>query len=175
MIASTRRYTITVGGSVSDLAEIAENYPLKQTQALVLSIEETLGWLALARSMFGTPAPECLGAYSDWLGQVEETLESLVDEIDGDDDLALCRQSADDPWYDSVDELLESFAEIEIEAGADDGGEYGELCIVLARMAHFWLEQLRYRVAAVLKMMSGDGEVLAILAHYKQHGSFVIS
>jgi hypothetical protein len=175
MTLANRRYTVTAAGSGSDLADLAEDYPLLQTQALVLSIEEALSWLTLSRSMFGVPAHDCLTAYSAWLDQVEETLESLMAEIDEDDDLARCRQSADDPWYDSLDDLLENFPEEEIQFGADNLEEYEELRSAFERMATFWAEQLRRRVVAVLNQMSGDGEVLAILSHYKRHRSVVIS
>ncbi len=174
MTQDKRRHTFTAAGSGSDLADLAEDYPLLQTQALVLSIEEALSWLTLSRSMFGATAHECLIAYSAWLDQVEETLESLMAEIDEDDDLALCRQSADDPWYDSVEDLLENFPEDEIQFGTDERGDYEALHGAFERMATFWAEQLRRRVVAVLNQMSGDGEVLAMLSHYKRHLSVVI-
>ncbi len=175
MTQAKRRYTFTAAGTGSDLADLAEDYPLLQTQALVLSIEEAFNWLTMARAMFGTPAHECLTAYSAWLDQVEETFESLLAGIDEDDDLALCRQSADDPWYDSVDDLLGSFPDDEIQFGTNEWGEYEELRGAFERMATFWAEQLRRRVVAILNLMSGDGEVLAMLSHYKQHGSVAIS
>lgn len=174
MTESKRRYTFTAAGSGSDLAELAEEYPLLQTQTFVLSIEEALSWAALARTMFGTPAHECLAAYSAWLDEVAESLECLMTEIDDNDDLAACRQSADDPWYDSVDELLENFPEDEIQFAADELGNDEELRTSIERMATFWIEQLRRRVVVVLNVMSGDGEVLAMLSHYKRHGNVVI-
>ncbi len=174
MTQSKRRYTFTAAGSGSDLAELAADYPLLQTRALVLSIEEALSWVALTRTMFGTPAHECLAAYSAWLDEVAESLDSLMAEIDEDDDLAACRQSADDPWYETVDELLENFPNDEIQFDADELGDYDELRGSIERMATFWVEQLRRRVVAVLNVMSGDGEVLAMLSHYKRHGTVVI-
>lgn len=174
MTKSKRRYTFTAAGSGSDLDELAEDYPLLQTQALVLSIEEAISWVTLARTMFGTPAHECLAAFSGWLDEVAETLDSLLAAIDEDDDLATCRQSADDPWYDSLDELLEDFPEDEIQFATAELGEDEELRGAIERMATFWVEQLRRRVIVVLNAMSGDCEVLAMLSHYKRHGTVTI-
>lgn len=174
MTQAKRIYTFTAPGTASNLADLADDYSLKQTQALMLAIEEAINWLALARTMFGTPAHECLAAYSTWLDEVEESLDSLMAEIDEDDDLAACRQSADDPWYDIVDELLANFPQDEIQFDSDEWGNYEELRGALERMATFWVEQLRRRVVAVLNVMSGDCEVLAMLSHYKRHGTVVV-
>jgi hypothetical protein len=174
MTQSKRIYAFTAAGEGSQLDELAEAYPLKQTQALVLAIEEVFGWATKARKMYGDPAPACLQEHSNWLDRVEELLEELEDAIDDEgDDLARCRQSADDPWYDAVDELLGNFPEDNIEFEADELGEYDDLRGAVERLTSFWLDNVRRHLRTVLSVMSGDGEVLAMLARYREYGSIV--
>jgi hypothetical protein len=177
MTQSKRIYAFTAAGEGSQLDELAEAYPLKQTQALVLAIEEVFAWVAKARKMYGDPAPECLQEHSNWLDRVEKLLEELEDAIDDEGDesdaLASCRQRADDPWYDAVDEVLGSFPEDNIEFEADALGDYDDLRRAVERLTEFWLENVRRHLRTVLSVMSGDGEVLGMLARYRDHGSIV--
>jgi len=163
-----RIYAFTASGNCSKLSEMADEYPNKQTQALILSIEEALDWTSLARKMFNDPPPECLNEYTKWLDQVEDLLEDLQAEIDEDADLAECRQRADEPWYDSVDELLRACPEDEIEFETDKmGGDYEDLRSAFERMVVFWIKNVRQRIVSVQDIMSGDGERLAMLKKYQ--------
>ena len=158
MSTSMRTYTFRASGSGSDISELASEYPLKQTQALILAIEETRDWVLRSQKMIGDRPPECLKERSEWLEQVATSLQNLEDAMDEDDDLAACRLGADDPWYDAIIELCE--------ACPDDWGSDGALHEAVERMSRFWITNVRHHLQVISSLMSGDGEVIAMLGEY---------
>ena len=158
MSTSIRTYTFSAPGSGSDLNELSSIYPRKQTQALVLAIEETRDWALRSRKMFGDQPPECLKERAEWLEQVVVTLQNLEEAIDEDDDLEACKLRADDAWYDQISELCDDCP--------DDRGSNGALHEAVERMSRFWITNVRHHLLTTISVMSGDGEVLAILKKY---------
>ena len=158
MSTSMRTYTFSAPGSGSDLNELNSIYPWKQTQALILAIEETRDWALRSRKMFGDHPPECLKERSDWVKRVELSLEGLEDAIEEEDDLEPCRLCADDAWYDAISELCD--------ACPDDRGSDGALHEAVERMSLFWITNVRHHLQTTISLMSGDGEVRAILEKY---------
>ena len=184
-LASVPRHTRIFGfrrhGYMVPLELLAEHYPLKQTQALVLAIEETDHWIALGQEMLGDPAPPCLQDYSDWLVRAAEFLEELRGEIDQEsdeedpehNDLVTCRQTADDLWYDELDEVIAAFPEDEIELETAEGEDNEDLRDAIERMATFWIDNVRKRLIEIQSAMSGDGDVLGMLRHYQASGLII--
>lgn len=159
MSTSMRTYIFRAPGSGSDLSELASEYPLKQTQALILAIEETRDWVSRSHKLLGDQPPECLRERSGWLERVEVALQNLEDAIDEDDDLEACRLGADDPWYDAISGLCD--------ACPDDWGSDGALHEAVERMSLFWIDNVRHHLRGVGSLMSGDGEVIAMLQKYR--------
>lgn len=158
MNTSKRTYTFIDLGSGSDLNDLVSEYPLKQTQALILAIEEARDWVLRSEKMFGDRPPECLKERSDWLKEVEVLLQSLEEAIDEEDDLEACNLSADDPWYDAIVELGD--------VCPDDWGCDGALHEAVERMSRFWITNVRHHLRVISSLMSGNGEVFSILKKY---------
>jgi hypothetical protein len=168
MKSAQREFIFTAPGENIDLTELAEEYPLKQTQALILAIDETSAWAAEASEMFGTPDSGALVDYAEWIVEVEDLLENLRDAIDDDKDLMKCRLRGDDEWYEAVDETLSRMPNDNIEFAIEQEEAEQALLDALNRMTGFWIEQVQKRLVTVLQLMSGDGEVLSIVARYQR-------
>jgi hypothetical protein len=185
-LASVPRHTRIFGfrrhGYMVSLELLEKHYPLKQTQALVLAIEETDHWIALGQEMLGDPAPVCLKLYADWLARAAYFMEDLREEIgknpDGEDpehnDLVACRLTADDLWYDELDEMISSTPEDKVEFESVGGEDYENFRDAVERMASFWIDNVRRRLIEIQSVMSGEGDVLAMLRQYQTSG-FIIT
>jgi hypothetical protein len=160
---------------------LEKHYPLKQTQALVLAVEETDHWIALGQEMLGDPAPPCLQDYSDWLVRAADFLDELLGAINqetGDEDpendsLVTCGQTVGNLWYDELDEVIAVFPKDEIELKAAEGEDNEDLRDAVERMATFWIDNVRKRLIEIQSVMSGDGDVLGMLRKYQASGLLI--
>lgn len=151
-------------GDLLNLEDLAEEYPYKQTQALVLAIDEAEVWLALAQKMIGTGHQATqLAEIEQWLQDCAEALEAFSDELD-DEDVARCRLSADHELYELLDELIDNRPNDLVELDVDDEALDG----AVNRMSEFWVTQVFHRVRDVLTVASGDGEPLAIISRHQR-------
>lgn len=87
------------------------------------------------------------------------SLQNLEDPIEKNEDLAACRLGADGPWYNAIIELCE--------ACPDDWSSDGALHEAVERMSRFWITNARHHLQIIISLMSGDGEVLAMLMKYR--------
>lgn len=158
-----RIHTFTCDSQLVDLDELAEEHPSKQTQALLLAIDEARAWIAMAREMIGVPPPKCLAEHEDWLRDASAVLEGIEEDIDDDEDLAQCRQCADDPSYAALDELLDQYPDSELELQVADHN----LREAVERLSDFWLENTRKLLVRVQSITSGDGEILRMLSRWR--------
>lgn len=168
-----RTYHFTAPGTMTRAEDLDQN-SLPQTEGLVLCVEDSLDWLALTRGMFGEEPPACLANQAEWTDRAARFLEALLDEVDDDQELARCRKSADDPWYDGLDELLDNFPDNETKFDADAGGDFEALRSAVCRLTTFWLTNVRTRLVNIQAVISGDGEVLATLKRHKDCGIFEV-
>jgi hypothetical protein len=160
---------------------LEKHYPLKQTQALVLAVEETDHWIALGQEMLGDPAPLCLQDYSDWLVRAADFLDELLGAINqetGDEDpennnLVTCCQTAGNLWYDVLGEVIAAFPEDEIELEVAEGEGNEDLRDAVERMATFWIDNVRKRLIEIQSVMSGEGDVLGMLRQYQTSGLLI--
>lgn len=147
-----------------NLEDLANEYPYKQTQALILAIDEAEVWLALAQKMIGRGHQATqLADIEQWLQDCAEALDAFSDELD-DEDVAQCRLSADHELYDLLDELIANCPNELIELHVDDAALDG----AVDGMSGFWVQQVLHRVRDVLAVASGNGEPLAILSWHQR-------
>jgi hypothetical protein len=184
-LAAVPRHTRIFGfrrhGYMVPLELLAEHYPLKQTQALVLAIEETDHWIALGQQMLGDPAPPCLQNYSEWLVRAADFLDELLGAINqetGDEDpenksLVTCGQTAGNLWYDELDEVIAAFPKDGIELKAAEGEDNEDLRDAVERMATFWIENVHRRLVEIKSVMSGSRDVLWMLREYQTVGMLI--
>jgi len=155
--------TIDNGGSKKELEELAESYPKKQTQVLVLTIDDALRWVEFSLEMLGEPSPEFLRDNCKWLHDVEQFLTQMRDEADSDEELSACRQGADDGWYGEMESLREQFP------GYEDGpNNRGAVRRAVERLAELCIENVLRRLGAVQLAMMGDLDILATLERYSK-------
>ena len=108
---------------------------------------------------------------------LEDMRGEIDQETDGEDpehnDLVTCRQTADDLWYDELDEVIAAFPADEIELDAAEGEDNEDLRDAVERMATFWIDNVRKRLIEIQSVMSGDGDVLGMLRHYQTSGLII--
>lgn len=155
------------GLEIRDLEALASEYPFKQTQALILAMDETTAWIEMAQKMIGSPAPGCLEEHAKWLEFAATTVQELYENLENevDEDLTRCNQKADDEDYDALEEVLIAYPDYGIDP--DEGFEEG-LVVAFDRMLAFWLENTRNHLARVQSVMSGAEDVMAILSRQKK-------
>ena len=160
---------------------LEKHYPLKQTQALVLAVEETDHWIALGQEMLGDPAPACLKAYSDWLVRAAYFMEDLREEIDKKtdredpehDNLVACRLAVDDLWYDELDEVISDTPENKVGFETAGGDDYDDLRDAVERMAKFWIGNVLRRLIEIQSVISGERDALGMLRQYQTSGLII--
>ena len=140
----------------------ADEYPLRQTQALLVTLEEISAWAEQMRMALGETRVRALEAHFDWLDMVENLVEDTWSAIEDDEDQGVinCQLVADDPLVEEIEMVLDNCP------SADDvieGTRNKALGAALASLADFWVEQLRSNIVRMQSVVMGDGEVLAIL------------
>lgn len=149
-------------GLLTPVESIAEDYPLRQTQALAITLEEISAWVEQARRVFGETKPRALDAHFEWFDMVDNVVEDTYSAIEEeeDQDVIKCRLKADDPLVEEIEVVLDN-------CPSDDevieGVRNKAVGTALAGLANFWVEQLRLRIVRLQAVVMGDGEVLAII------------
>ena len=136
----------------SDISDLKDKYPIKNTQALILLIEEALRWISRAHNLFGSSPPTCLKARLNWLAKVEKTLKKFEIAIEEGKYLAGPDLGADVAWCKTIDKLLNAFPE-------DELGDEGDLYEVIDNLSSFWLDNIYSKLNNTRSVMSGDADV----------------
>lgn len=149
-----------------------EDFPLRQTQALLMTLDELEAWVDEAKRRFGKvdlppkrrgshPRPR-LSVHREWLDMVENCVMDMreaINDDDGNEDLLTCRLSADD----NLTEMLETVLD-QCPSGDDVLDEESNLALVeiLSSLSSFWIDHIACLLKRLLAQVTGDGEVLAI-------------
>lgn len=145
--------------------DYAEDFPYRQTRAVLVTLDELEAWLQQAKTCFGSAPLPLLDRHRQWLAAVEEHLEDIRDALEDDEDeengaLVGCRLSADDPWVESLETLLDNCPdESVIEVQQADAA----LAATINSLTEFWIEQIARLLRQELSLITGDGEVLSLL------------
>lgn len=151
-----------VDGLLTPVSFYEAEYPLRQTQALLLTVDELSAWVDQARLAVGTSDLPALGSYRDWLAMIENLIEDLwfAVEEEPDERLIACRLSADDPLIEQIDTVLDNLPSLEDIRDQIRGKAMGD---TLTSLLGFWIQQVEDRIRRLSAIAIGDGEVLAIL------------
>lgn len=149
-------------GQLTPVESIAEDYPLHQTQALAITLEEISAWVEQARRVFGETKPRALDAHFEWFDLVDNLVEDTYSAIeeDEDQDVIKCRLAADDPLMEEIEVVLDNCPSAD---EVIEGVRNKAVGTALASLVDFWVEQLRLRIVRLQAVVMGDGEVLAII------------
>ena len=87
-----------VDGLLTPPEDLAEEFLYRQTQALIITLDEIEAWVEQAKICFGTVRLPCMDAHREWLDLVLNHTLDMRDalEEDEDEDLIACRLTADD-------------------------------------------------------------------------------
>ncbi|WP_153111588.1 hypothetical protein [Propionivibrio limicola] len=162
----TSRYLIVDTGLSMDTADdLAEDYPFRQTQALLMVIGEADAWINCACQHIGQTPPACLASVVQWLARAEDFLGDITEEIeDGNEDVSLGRLSADDDLYDLLDEIITGKPEWDCWDEDDDSLPDEATYNTLISLVEFWIDNVETHLIRVQQHFIGDGEVLGILS-----------
>lgn len=151
-----------VDGLLTPASFYEAEYPLRQTQALLLTVDELSAWADQARVAIGTSDMSALSGYRDWLDMIENLIEDLwfAVEEEPDERLITCRLSADDPLIEQIDTVLDNLPSLEDICDQIRGKAMGD---TLSSLLGFWIQQVEDRLRRLSAIAVGDGEVLAIL------------
>lgn len=166
-----------VDGPLTTAEFLAEEFPLLQTQALLITLDELDAWITEAKSRLGPadvpkkrrglrPQP-CLESYRDWLDMAQNHVLDMRDACEEDEDggeLLKCRLTADDPLIEALETALDNCpSEDEIRESYQDVA----LAETLISLTGFWIERICQLLKRLLSLAMGDGETLAILNRQK--------
>lgn len=151
-----------VDGLLTPVSYYEAEYPLRQTQALLLTLDELSAWLDQARSSLGSGEFSALSGYRDWLDLIENLIEDLWFAVEEEPNQALlaCCLSADDPFIEQIETVLDNIPSSEDLREQIRGKALAD---TLASLLGFWITQLSARLNRLLSIATGDGEVLAVL------------
>jgi len=166
-----------VDGPLTPAAFLAEEFPLLQTQALLITLDELEAWIDEAKNRLGPahvpkkrrglPPTPCLENYRDWLDLAQNYVLDMRDAFEEDEDggeLLKCRLTADDPLIDALETVLDNCpSEDEIRESYQDTA----VAETLLSLTGFWIERICQLFKRLLSLAMGDGEPLAILKRQK--------
>lgn len=163
-----------VEGELAAIESYAEYFPLMQTQALLITLDEIEAWVSHAKSHFGSESLRSIQGHKKWLemvsGYVSEVRDVLEDGCDGDEDddidvrrVIACRLNADDFLVESLEAAFLDFPEDEDISDHQKGKAIAQTLISLTR---FWMDQIYLLLQRLHSIITGDGEVLAILKRH---------
>ncbi len=140
---------------------IAE-FPYRQTQALIITLDEIEAWVEQAKICFGTAHLPCMDAHREWLDQVLNHTLDMRDALDEeeDEDLIACRLTAEDPLVEALLTVLDNCPDGEEITEHQRNEAVGE---TLVSLTSFWIQHLQMLLKRLLSTVTGDGEVLAII------------
>lgn len=163
-----------VEGELADIESYSEDFPLMQTQALLITLDEIEAWVSHARSHFGSESLRSIQSHKKWLemvgGYVSEVRDVLEDGYDGDGDddidvrrVIACRLNADDFLMESLEAVFLGFPEDDEIIDHQKGKAIAQTLIALTG---FWMDQIYLLLQRLQSILAGDGEVLAILKRH---------
>jgi hypothetical protein len=164
-------------GPLTPAEFLAEDFPLLQTQALLISLDELEAWIDEAKKHLGPahlsemhqglPPRPCLEGHRDWLNMAQNYVLDMRDAVEEDEDggeLLKCRLTADDPLIEALETVLDNCpSEDEIRESYQDVA----LAETLISLTGFWIERICQLLKRLLSLAMGDGETLAILNRQK--------
>ncbi len=153
---------VFVDGQLTPVDFYETEYPLKQTQALLLTADELSAWVEQARLAVGGGKLPALDTYLTWLAMIDNLIEDLwlAVEEEEDEQLIACCLSADDPLIELIDLALDLVPEQEDIQEQIRGKAVGA---TLACLLDFWIKQVKIRPQRLYAVAIGDGEVFSII------------
>ncbi len=164
-------------GPLTPVEFLAEDFPLLQTQALLITLDELEAWVTEAQIRFRpvrvlkerqcSPPKPCLESCREWLDMAQNyvlDMREALEEDEDSDDLLKCRLTADDPLIEALETVLDN---------CPSGDEIREsfrdtdMAEALAALTDFWIDRISQLLKRVLALATGDGEVLAILGRQR--------
>lgn len=164
-----------IEGELADVELYSEDFPLKQTQALLITLDDIEAWVSHAKDHFGSDSLRSLAKHKNWLSIVENYVLEVRDVLDygydddEDDDIELrrvirCRLNADDPLVESLEAVFSDFPDDDDISEHQKGKAVAQTLISLTR---FWMDQIYQLLQRMLSIITGDGEVLTILKRHE--------
>ena len=151
-----------VDGPLTPPEALAEEFPYRQTQALIITLNEIETWVEQAKICFGTVRLPCMDAHREWLDLVLNHTLDMRDalEEDKEEDLIGCRLTADDPLVEALLTVLGNCPHRDEIIENQRNEAVGE---TLVSLTSFWIQHLQMLLKRLLSTVTGDGEVLAII------------
>lgn len=151
-----------VDGPLTPAAALAEEFPFRQTQALIMTLDEIEPWVEQAKACFGSSRVPCLDTHREWLDLVLNYTFDVRDALDEGEDkeLIACRLAADDWPVEALLTVLDNCPTADDITENQRNEAMGE---TLVSLTGFWIEHIRQLLQRLLSIAIGDGEVLAIL------------
>jgi hypothetical protein len=170
-----RPMLFVIEGELSEVELYSEDFPLKQTQALLITLDEIDVWVSHAKDHFGGDSLRSLAEHKNWLSIVENYVLEVRDVLDygydgdEDDDIELrrviaCRLNADDPLVESLEAVFSDFPDDDDISEHQKGKAVAQTLISLTR---FWMDQIHQLLQRLLSIITGDGEVMTILKRHE--------
>ena len=108
-------------GPLTPVEFLAEDFPLLQTQALLITLDELEAWVTEAQIRFRpvrvlkerqcSPPKPCLESCREWLDMAQNyvlDMREALEEDEDSDDLLKCRLTADDPLIEALETVLDN-------------------------------------------------------------------
>lgn len=150
-----------VDGPLTLPEALAEEFPYRQTQALIITLDKIEAWVEQAKICFGTSRLQCMDAHREWLDLVLNHTLDMRDALEEkDEDLIACRLSADDPLVEALLTVLDNRPDGDEITENQRNEAVGE---TLVSLTSFWIQHLQMLLKRLLSTVTGDGEVLAII------------
>lgn len=151
-----------VDGPLTPPDALAEEFPFRQTQALIITLDEIEAWAEQAKVCFGTVRLPCMDAHREWLDLVQNHTLDMRDAIDEEEgeDLIACRLTADDPLVEALLTVLDNCPDGDEITENQRNEAVGE---TLLSLTNFWIQHIQTLLKRLLSTVTGDGEVLAII------------
>lgn len=149
-------------GPLTPAEALAEEFPFRQTQALIMTLDEIEAWVEQAKVCFGSARVPCLDTHREWLDLVLNYTLDVRDALDEGEEkeIIACRLSADDWPVESLLTVLDNCPSGDDITENQRNEAIGE---TLVSLTGFWIERIRQLLKRFLNIAMGDGEVLAIL------------
>jgi hypothetical protein len=151
-----------VDGPLTSPEALTEEFPYRQTQALIITLDEIEAWIEQAKICFCTVRLPCMDAHREWLDLVLNHTLDMRDALneEEDKDLIACRLTADDPLVEALLTVLDNCPDRDEITERQRSEAVGE---TLASLTSFWIQHIQMLLIRLLSTVTGDGEVLAII------------
>lgn len=151
-----------VDGPLTPPEALAEEFPYRQTQALIITLDEIEAWVEQAKTCLGTVRLSCMDTHREWLDLVLNHTLDMRDALDEDEDedLIACRLTADDPLVEALLTVLDNCPDGDEITENQRNEAVGE---TLVSLTSFWIQHIQMLLKRLLSAVTGDAEVLAII------------